>query len=159
MDLVRQARRRRERPRTNPQGSEADHLARELACREALLPSLVAALCVDPQPEMVGLLRRAVDRLAAARGGCGMSAGLGLAAAELAILDGDRAVARRWAMRVSRIDPGNALAAKLLLRLADSPRQYRLAEAALAASLAAHPDYRDLQALARRTSLARRQPA
>ncbi len=157
--LARSARRRRARPREAGDVSQATRLADDLACREHLLPSLVAALRMDPRPEMIARLRLAVDRLAAGRRRRDLGAGLCLAAAELALLDGDRSSARRWAMRVSRIEPGNALAAKLLLRTAANRRQQRLADAALAASLAAHPEYRDLQALARRSHMARRQAA
>lgn len=150
LGAARRSRRGGARSRGASSPARSVRLAEELACREHLLPSLVAALRLEPRPAMVGLLRRAVDRLASGRRRRELDARLCLAAAELALLDEDRAMARRWAMRVCRIDPGNALAAKLLLRTADNPRRQRLAHAALAASLAAHPEYRDLQALARR---------
>jgi hypothetical protein len=157
--LARRLPRRHARSRTVSAGEAVEQLAGELACREHLLPSLVAAVRIDPRPATIALLRQAVDRLATLRAGRTLDARLCLAAAELALLDADTSAARRWAMRVCRIDPGNALAAKMLLRTAANPRQKRMAEAALAASLAAHPEYRDLQALARRTGAVGRRAA
>lgn len=131
-------------------GHEARHLADELACRENLLPSLVTALRTDPQPAMVTLLRQAVDHLLARRRQREWTVELCLVKAELALLDSDRETARRWAMRVIHLEAGNAAAAHLLLRTAQNFKQQKKADAALAAALRAHPDYRDLEALARR---------
>ncbi len=148
--LARRPRRERARRQAMTHLHEARLLAQELACRHNLLPSLVAALRVESQPATVALLRHAVDVLIARRRRRELTAELCLVKAELALLDEDRETARRWAMRVARLEPGNAAAAKLLLRTADGPRQQRAADTLLAEALAAHPDYHDLEALARR---------
>lgn len=79
--------------RVRPRPEHVDRLARELAASEEVIPALVEAQRLRPQPEVRDLLERGIERALPAL----CEPALGIAAlARLALLRGDHATALRW---------------------------------------------------------------
>ena len=135
---------RHELPRWSP--SCIEQLANELLGQMHLLPTLVQAQKIKPNPEHLHLLRLAGARLERDLHQPRQQLILTQAMAELAALAGDVDDARRWAHRGLRIDPYCASLALILARMADDTQIGPPALQVLSEAVQAHPRYSDLQA-------------
>jgi tetratricopeptide (TPR) repeat protein len=123
-----------------------ERLAQELMPRVELLPSLVAAAQASRDLPHARLLREALDLVWRELPDDESLRVVFESLAELALLCGDEAEARRWAHRTLRLDPYRARIAILLSTLPDDAQLGPTAAHVLERVAAAHPDYPDVQA-------------
>lgn len=126
--------------------ASVEHLAAELIDQLDVIPSLVAAAVIDPQPADLALLRAAIQRVAADKHDQRSTLMLCTAMAQLAEAAGDSDDARRWAHRGLTIDGYNATLALVLSRIADDLTLGPSAADVLRRVAVAHPQYPDVRA-------------
>ncbi len=129
-------------------------LAEELTPRIELLPSLIAAAQASRDLPQARLLREALDLVWRELPDDESLRVVFESLAELALLCGDEAEARRWAHRTLRLDPYRARMAILLGTLPDDARIGPTAARVLERVAAKHPDYPDVHAALIRRDLA-----
>jgi hypothetical protein len=129
----------------------ADELGAQLLRQPQVIPALVAAQRIDPDPRQVALLRQSLNRIARDVIDDEQTIMLHTAQAQLALLAGDGDDARRWAHRGLRMNP---YAAPLALALADVSDDQAIGPPAgevLRRVSEKHPNYLDVRrALIRR---------
>ena len=127
--------------------AQADQLAAELVAHPEVIPSLVAAQKIEPVANEIALLRLAINRATRdLQSESHRMLAVCHAMAELAVLAGDTADARRWAHRGLRINPYAATLAIILGNIADDAAVGRPAAEVLREAAAANPSYPDLRA-------------
>jgi len=132
--------------------SAVNQLASDLIDQPQVIPSLVAALKLEPDESHLAVMRPALERmmrdLTAPREALMLCLGL----AELALLAHDADDATRWAYRGLRIDPYHAPLALVVAQLEDLHGAEGSATRVLEQAVQQHPTYPDLRAaMIRRT--------
>ena len=137
--------------RPAPSGRLIESLASDLLTRLHLLPSLVAAQCVEPDEMQIAVLRGAIERISHDVSDRSERLMICQAMAELALLSDDDDEARRWAHRGLKLNRYSAALALMLNRVADDEASGQPTSSVLAEAVAANPTYPDLRmALIRR---------
>lgn len=127
--------------------SPVEDLAQDLIREPKAIQALVFAQMHKRDLQTVELLRQAIRRIAPMFENDPMQmAAICRAMAELSVLAGDHAQARRWAHRGLEEDPYNASLALLINRLRDDGRSALPPRTVLVCVATAHPDYPDVQA-------------
>lgn len=129
-----------------------EHLAAELIESPQVIPSLVAAMTIDPRPTDLDMLRGAIQRIAADTTDDQQMLTVCQAMAQLATLAHDPDDARRWAHRGLKLDPYNATLALIVARISDDMNVGPAARDVLRRVATMHPSYSDV-----RVSLIRRE--
>jgi hypothetical protein len=124
----------------------AVRLAGKLVGRPQVIPALVAAQHLKPQPQSIALLRQALTLMLRDAAPPQLELTIAQALAELALLAGDHADARRWAVQGLKIEPYRVSLVLLLARIADEAWGVMPSDEALTVVAAQHPDYPDVQA-------------
>ena len=136
------------------EGGSIDELARGLASEPKAIPALVFTQKHQRDLPTVRLLRQAIRRIVPLfENDTRQMTMVCTAMAELSLLEGDQAQARRWAHRGLEEDPYCATLALLINKLRDQGDTALPAASVLSCVAMKHPDYPDVQAaLIRRQS-------
>ncbi len=123
-----------------------EHLAAELIESPQVIPSLVAAMSLQPRTLDIHMLRGAIHRVAADAADDRQMLVICQAMAQLAMLADDLDDARRWAHRGLKLDPYSATLALTLSSISDDLNVGPAASDVLRRVAAAHPTYPDVRA-------------
>ena len=121
-----------------------DHLAAELLYQPELIPSLVHAQKLDPDAEVVPMLRQAVARVALHNFDDATKLMICQAMAQLSRLAGEDEDARRWARHGLKVNPYSASLAMELSHASDDKASQSDTADVLERACKAHPEYPDL---------------